>query len=231
MKQLIRPGLFSRYAAADIERNNFDRRNEEILYLNVRPDLIMIGDSITQFWDVPLYLGTERNFIVNRGIGGDITENVCKRFTADVLQLNPHACICMAGINDAHQLLELPDTEESTEKVIKSVIANLTKISCMAQENKIPLAFCSVTPSNCPSDAALEDRRNKMVPKLNQRLKVLCESRNIPYVDYYAGMVLPDSLKMNPQYTRDGIHPNADGYTVMTEILRKALKNWCGLFE
>lgn len=222
--------MFGRFAAADMERVNFDKRNEELLYLNVRPDVVFIGDSITQFWDIPLYLGKEEKLIVNRGIGGDITENVLKRFEADVLQLEPYACICMAGINDAHELLNLPDTEESSRQVIGHILFNLEQIIRMAKEKLVPLALCSITPSNCPADAALEDRRNRMVPELNRALEALCCREGIPYVDYYSEMVLPGTLKMNADYTRDGIHPNANGYTVMTNVLRSALKDWCCLF-
>lgn len=230
MKQLTKPGMFSKFAAADIERANFDKRNEELLYLGVKPDAVFIGDSITQFWDMPLYLGGDEKLIVNRGIGGDITENVLKRFEADVLQLEPRACICMAGINDAHELLALPDTEESNRLVIGHTIANLGQIIKLAKAKRIPLALCSITPSNCPADAALEDRRNRMVPELNRELKTLCDEEKIPYVDYYSAMVMQGTLKMNADYTRDGIHPNANGYTAMTKVLSSKLKGWCKLF-
>jgi len=60
---------------------------------------VLIGDSITQLWDVSAYINTDK-FIINRGIGGDVSKYVLKRFDADVIQLAPQKVALMIGTND-----------------------------------------------------------------------------------------------------------------------------------
>ena len=96
---MIKPGLFGKQAAADNRRMDFDFGNEQLLYLKKKIDFLFIGDSITQLWDIPAYVGTEF-YIVNRAAGGDTSYYLNKRFEADCIQLHPQRCILLIGAND-----------------------------------------------------------------------------------------------------------------------------------
>jgi len=57
------------------------------------------------------------------------------------------------------------------------------------------------------------------IVKLNSMIKSYCDENDIPYVDYYSKMV--DEMKgLDSKYTKDGVHPNYDGYKVMDTLIQ-----------
>ena len=97
-ESVIRPGLFGENCAADFRRCEFDFYNESLLAESTRPDALFIGDSITHFWEVQAYFGGTGKILINRGIGGDISANVLRRFEADALQLKPGLIVLLIGL-------------------------------------------------------------------------------------------------------------------------------------
>ena len=96
---IIKPGNFSVSVPTDAKRMEFDFKNEQLLHLKKEIDYVFIGDSITQLWDIKSYLNSEKT-IVNRGIGGDTSYYLNKRFEADCVQLKPKKAVLMIGTND-----------------------------------------------------------------------------------------------------------------------------------
>src|SRR5918911_3039461 len=95
---LIRPGELGLVVAADPRRGVFDSHNEALLAKDVPIAAVFIGDSITDMWALDVFFPTTSGFIVNRGIGGDRTPYVRRRFEADVLQLHPRLAVIMIGV-------------------------------------------------------------------------------------------------------------------------------------
>lgn len=217
----IKPGFFARVAAADQERMNYDARNGQLLARGLHPDLLFIGDSITQYWDVNLHFGRPGVLVINRGIAGDVPEIVYKRFVADVLQLQPRICVCLVGINVAMDLQSLPDTQESQYIVRDRILDGLRKIIALSMENKLNLYVGSLTSTCCPVEA-FDARRNAVVPLVNEQLRPCCEAAGVRYVDYEAALYDPRRGTIRAEYTRDGLHPNAAGYAVMAQVLERA---------
>ena len=54
------------------------------------------------------------------------------------------------------------------------------------------------------------------------------ENNSIPYVDYYTAMVHGADRALNPDYTADGVHPNAQGYAVMEALILPAIQKALG---
>lgn len=69
-------------------------------------DIVFIGDSITEGWDVRREFGDLGN-TVNRGISGDVIDIIEKRFAADVLQLKPRVAVINGGVNNTFPFLRL----------------------------------------------------------------------------------------------------------------------------
>ena len=69
----------------------YEKLNAELLASGVRPDVVFMGNSITQNWAKfnPDFF-TNNNF-VGRGIGGQTTSHMLVRFRRDVIELNPRA--------------------------------------------------------------------------------------------------------------------------------------------
>ena len=223
-EKLIRPGLFATPIAADTERMCYDFHNDAVLSLGVKPDFVFIGDSITQFWDLPLFFGREK-LLINRGIGGDVPQYILKRFAADVLQLKPEYCVFMAGTNCSHDLEDNPwlgmkgrDFDTVTKETIDAIIA---VISCSLEAGQ-KMIVGSIPPAIVPA----ADRRNEMIPIVNSAVCEYCKEKDIPFVDYYSALVDPQTKMMRAEYTTDGIHPDSRGFKVLTKVLRDTLKTY-----
>ena len=54
------------------------------------------------------------------------------------------------------------------------------------------------------------------------RLKAFAAERGLVYADYHTAMVMADGA-MNPDFTKDGVHPVAAGYAVMRPIAERAI--------
>ncbi len=218
----IKPGPFGKVVAADNRRIDFDFANEQLLYLNKQPDVLFIGDSITQLWDIIAYFDT-RKLLVNRGISGDTSEYVLKRFDADVIQLKPKLVICMIGTNDIMATHSDPwwrTAGTDKEIVIGCTKNNLQAIAKKCKAHNIEIAFCSIIPSDIapPYDKEI---RWELTCRLNAFIKDLCMQSHLQYIDYHAQLCGSDGKTIKPALTPDGIHVNAKGYEIMAKVLRE----------
>jgi len=222
---LIKPGNFGKTVAADTRRMDFDFANEQLLYLQKRPDFLFIGDSITQLWDLNAYFGSGK-FIVNRGVGGDTSEYVLKRFEADVIQLHPEMVILMIGANDISATHNDPwwrSKGVDKETVISNLQNNIKSMVEKCKAKEIGIALCSIIPSDIAPPYEKEIRW-ELTQKLNGYIKQLCNGNNLIYIDYHTHLCQPDGKTLIFDYSPDGIHPNAKGYDVMVGELRYTLK-------
>ena len=84
----IRPGYFSNVARCDDLRCDYDSKNQTVIQKQTPVDIIFIGDSITQMWELQSYFGKSGLIVLNRGIGGDHTDYLERRFYADAKTAN-----------------------------------------------------------------------------------------------------------------------------------------------
>ena len=97
--------------------NDYKSDNEWIIANNAYPEVIFMGNSITENWAYyhPEFF-TEHNFL-GRGIGGQTSAHMLVRFQSDVIDLHPKAVVIMAGTNDvAHN-----DYWVSPEQVVNAI--------------------------------------------------------------------------------------------------------------
>jgi len=222
---LIRPGEFGKTVLADTRRVEFDFKNEELLSLGRRPHFLFIGDSITHFWELNAYFGGSGRLLVNRGIGGDTSEYVRRRFDADALQLKPGTVILMIGTNDIAAIDGDPwwRVEGTPEGVVETLcISNIKAIVSMCEAAGQKLVVCSILPSDIVPPHKNSERK-ALTGRINTQLQELCRTCGLVYVDYHARMKGPDGETLIPEFSPDGIHPNAKGYAVMARVLKEAL--------
>ena len=215
--EYIKPGTFSKNVPTDARRQTFDFYNESIICTKKRPDVLFIGDSITELWELYAYFDTDK-FLVNRGIGGDTSEYLLKRLEADCLQLNPKTVVLMIGTNNIFRAepdywwrQDGIDRETVLEEYKQDILQIIEKI----ESKSIELVLCSVPPSEIapPFDREL---RFEMTAKMNEFLKSLGKT----FVDY-TDVLSNDGKTLIYDYSPDGIHPNAYGYTEMAKKLKE----------
>ena len=232
MKKFIRGEKISQIYAQDGRRDIYDYRNAQLVNSRKKVDCVFIGDSITEFWELPLYFG-DLGYIVNRGIAGDVIYGVSSRFDTDVVQIKPRLCVIMIGVNDvdkidtlANKMVVQKGNYEALIPYIKTTFVNkmfsmYKKILLKAKKKKIKMIVCSVTPHNHNLDAGI-DYRNTYILGLNEKLKELAKELEFDYVDYNS-IVRDENGLFSLEYSWDRLHPNVDGYNLMAEILKPYL--------
>ena len=216
---------YSEIVAADSCRKEYDIKNHSLLYLNTRPDFVFIGDSITQFWDLSLYFHFSKNLILNRGIAGDTTQYLNKRFDSDVIQLNPRYCILEIGTNDSLNLegdywKGIPPKEYNA--VLNSAKSNYSEIISKAQNSDTQLILSTLLPISIPISPH-ETERKRYINELNQWISKMGEQYKLPVINYYTATVSPGTNRPLRNITVDGVHPNGNGYQIMSLLLKNTL--------
>lgn len=174
-----------------------------------RNSVVLMGDSITEFWSNYNASFFSDNGFINRGISGQTTSQMLLRFRQDVIQLNPSKVVILAGINDIAQ---------NTGPIsIEDIMGNIISMVELAIANHIEVILCSILPANKfdwnhkiqPADKVIE---------LNKLIKNFAEALTLNYVDYYTTMV-DDRKGLKTLYGEDGVHPNKEGYKIMEQII------------
>ena len=185
----------------------YARANNELLAHGAQPvKVVMMGNSITEYWEELHPQFFRANGLVGRGIGGQVSSQMLARFRQDVINLHPLIVVINCGTNDIAEN-NGPYDEDITMDNIKSMTE-------LAQANGIQVVLSSVLPTDRYSWNPRVKDVVKKIRNLNQRITEYCHSNNIPYIDYYTPMTA-DAASMITSYTDDGVHPNSAGYDIM----------------
>lgn len=176
--------------------------------------IVLMGDSITEFWLTihPEFFAGKS--YIDRGISGQTTPQMLIRFRPDVINLQPDVVIILAGVNDI-----AGNTGPTTPE---KIFGNITSMVELAKANAIKVILCSILPANDfywrPNDKAAAT-----IIQLNQLTKSYADKHHITYIDYYA--VMADASNGLPkEFSNDGVHPNLKGYQIMEPLLEKAIQ-------
>ena len=190
--------------------------------------VVFMGDSITDFWKLAEYFPGKP--YVNRGISGQTTPQMLVRMYPDVIVHKPAAMVLLAGINDVSQ-----NTGPATAEMVEQNIMAMTDI---ARQNGTMVILCSVLPISdyafFKMQASGKTNPYMKVPvtathppediiELNTWMKKYAKKVNAVYVDYFGAMVDEKGF-LKENLSEDGIHPNAEGYQIMTDIVEKAIE-------
>lgn len=219
------PGYYSLDVAADARRKEFNIKNHSVLRSGKQPDFIFIGDSITHFWELNAYFSRPEQLILNRGIAGDNTSYLRKRFFADALQLHPRYIIMGIGINDSIDL-EGDYWKLISPKPYDDVLArakeNIMDIIQQTKTAQTTLVLASLLPIRMPISLH-EAERKQFVLDMNQWLAETARKEDLIFVNYFIATIYPGSNKLLDNITYDGLHPNGRGYELMSQVLRSTL--------
>ena len=176
--------------------------------------IVLMGDSITEFWSQLQPEFFTNTSYINRGISGQTTPQMLIRFRPDVLNLHPDVVVILAGVNDI-----AGNTGPTTNDAI---FGNIISMVELAKANAIKVILCSVLPANNfywrPNEKAAET-----IIQLNQLIQSYAKEHDIPYVDYHSAMA--DAKNGLPkEFSEDSVHPNLKGYQTMQPLLEKAVQ-------
>lgn len=184
--------------------------------LTQNPEVVFMGNSITDGWDDHhKEFFTDNNFAC-RGISGQVTGQMLCRFYSDVVNLHPKAVVIHAGVNDIAGNQGPMDLEHIAQNVFSMV-------DIARQHGIRPILTTCLPADTIPWNHAIVNTAAN-VRKLNDMYKAYAEANGITYVDYYSAMATPEGA-LDSRYTYDGIHPNRAGYEVMEPIILEAIKS------
>ena len=187
----------------------YERENQELLSRGVDTTrVVMMGNSITEYW-YELHPGFfHDNHLVGRGIGGQVSSQMLARFRQDVINLGPRIVVINCGTNDIAEN-NGPYDEDITMDNIKSMTE-------LALAHDIEVILTSVLP--CDEfcwNTTVHDVVGK-IRRLNTHIEGYAATMGarVHYLDYFPSMTI-DGKSMNKSFTDDGVHPNSMGYDMM----------------
>ena len=196
--------------------NYYKEENLKLVREGTKESIIFMVDSITEEWGriMPEFFSNKQ--YINRGIGGQTTPQMLIRFRQDVIDLNPEAVVILAGTNDI-----AGNTGPSS---VKMIIDNLMSMAEIASKQNIQVFMSSILPVfRYPWNKSIIEPFKK-ISEINNFMKDFSNREKLVYIDYHSHMV--DSrpgLKL--ELTTDEVHLNQAGYIVMSEIVKKVIRD------
>ncbi|GEM_PF-359317 len=148
-------------------------------------------------------------FVLNRGVSGERTDEILKRFDSDALAHEPNIVIVMAGVNDLSQGYEPAWVKKHLTQIYRRAIAQ-----------KINVLACTIIPYNGATPGVQE--RMKEVNKWIMEYSELIGAGNCDTYKAMEDKKRPGRLIS----TKDGLHPDIEGYQILGEKITGCLDLW-----
>jgi len=193
-------------------------------------DLIFIGDSITQGWEVNGKAVWEEFYAkrnaVNLGISGDRTQHVLWRLDhGNVEGINPKLAVLMIGTNNSGT-----NTSEQIAEGVKLIVEKLraklpnTKVLVLAVFPR----GANVDASKNKTEKGFPDDKNRKVNEgANAIIQKLADNKNVFYLDI-GPKFLGDDGTLSRDIMPDLLHLNDKSYRIWAESIEPKVKELMG---
>ncbi len=165
------------------------------------------GDERSQYayWMMQRHPGWR---VLNRGVNGERSDQVLKRFSSDVSRFKPEIVVVLAGVNDLYQGYPVHWVEK-----------HLLSIYERALREGIRVVACTILPYNTATGAVRAEMK-----EINEWIRTYSTEHTLGFCDLFRAVEDPK----NPGYLRgtpDGLHPDREGYRAMGEALTKVVEH------
>lgn len=192
----------------------YEKANTEVLARDVRPDVVFMGNSITDGWarvDPEFF---ESNNFVGRGIGGQTSSEMLVRFRRDVIDLNPKCVVILSGTNDIAQNNGYIKPENT--------LSNIISMCELAKANGIKVILCSITPTSV-FGWRREVNPVPLIKELNEMIEAYAKENGIYYLNYHPALT-DEKGGIPAKWSNDTCHPNLECYrTIMEPMVCEAI--------
>lgn len=186
--------------------HRYQGENAQLLASQQQVDVIFMGDSITEYW--PLDRSFPGRTYINRGIAGETTQQMLRRFDQDVIALRPKSVVIFGGTVDL-----------AGRVTDKEIMNHLAKMSYAAKENGIKVFIGSILLIHDHSPTIRStDRPNSRIKRLNRLIKEFTQKNRFVLMDFAAATTL-SGVDLEKGYSDDGVHPNQHGYSAMAKVV------------
>lgn len=213
-----------------LEFDSYDwyaRHHAELeLQKKMKPRIVLIGDSITHFWDGPpisvpvngpsawrKVFGSMS--VLNMGFGWDRTQNVLWRLRQGEFDgLRPQWVVLLIGTNN---LTGTPNARASKpEEIVDGVDAILRELRRRSPQSQVVLM--AILPRGPQKDSPLREPIRHTNLLLTQRF---ANDPSVTYLDIGAQFLTSDGSLL-PTIMPDATHPSEAGYRILADALIKA---------
>lgn len=191
--------LVRKYYSEKLE--TYKKENE--LYDDYEVDIVFLGDSLTDGYDVKAYYS--EYLVSNRGIGGDTTIGLENRLEVSAYELKPKVIVMLIGANNMSEMFT------NYEEILKGFKENLpnTKI--------VILSLTAMGGEHW-------GRKNELAAYNNVKIKKYAIKYGYYYVDLFTPLFDEDKGEVYDGYTVDGGHFTKEGYDVVTSIVKPVVE-------
>ena len=201
--------------------NRLLEKRNEIAAADGKFDVVMVGDSITHFWEdfnywsggLDVFDSMRKDYrLLNLGYGGDHTEHVLWRLENGELDGYTAKCFTlMIGTNNR-------DKPEETAEGVKQILALIAKKHPEAKTLLLP-----IFPRGKPDDA---NRANNA--KVNAIVKDFADGEKVIWFDFTDRFLEPDGTIKPGLFLGDRLHPQKGGYEVWRDAVLPKFAEICG---
>lgn len=208
----------------------WENRHEAVMKIKdaLKPEIVLIGDSITHFWggepdggrmgnrgrESWAALFGERK-VMNIGFGWDRTQNVLKRIELGELDgIDPKWIVIHIGTNN---LSSTPHYRDGTPAQIAEGIAAVVERA----QAKCPHAQV-ILMAVFPREKGATNPQRERIAQINKLLSPLTQKPRVTLLDITGKWLAPDG-SVSTELMPDSLHPNEKGYTVWADALRPLL--------
>ncbi len=164
------------------------------------------------------------NVLYNLGIPGDSSTDLLKRFEIEAESRikyyfpdNKFVILIAIGTNDSRGLGS-PDNIQINPKDYENNVCEMVDIAKNQTKEVILIGLPPVDESLMPFENTYFS--NKTIEQFNDILQKIAEENSLLFCDIYSEFTKQENY---PKLLVDGVHPNAEGYKIMYEIIKKFL--------
>lgn len=155
---------------------------------------------------------------LNKGIYGNRTHNLCRRWERDCLDQNPDLLSILIGINDTWRRFDL-HLVTTPEEFRSNYMYLLDSVRARHPHVKLVLMSPFLLPVEVHQLEWFEDLNQKI--KIIKELAAAYQAIYIPLHEVFHAHITPE--KPNIYWTNDGVHPNPEGHILIAKTWIKAV--------
>jgi len=149
-----------------------------------------------------------------RGICGELTNEMVRRFRRDVVQVQPSHVIVLGGTNDLGW--KVPPAE------IMGNLLSMYELARASQILPVPVTVPSIrvdVADGGPDAVEWVGQHLTSRAELNGRIRAYALSHDLPWIDLFGATVEPVTGQLAAQYSNDGLHLTTSGYRLLAQLL------------
>ena len=151
--------------------------------------------------------------VYNRGICGDTTEDLLKRFTTEAEAIQPNTILFAIGINDS----KYPVDKEGNKVSLEDFKRNIESLVEQAKKYSHTIFIVGLTKVNESAIESGSKFTNEQIGIYNDCLKNFADTNGYGFINIFDVLDIQTDLY-------DGLHPNAQGYEKLSKVVLDTVK-------